>query len=705
MKSAVVRLFLLPAAIGFSYCVEADQTELDTVTVSGDSNPAKSIELQNSGFHVEQIDVAEFANFSKDLQQVLNTVPGINVRRNGGLGADSELSINGLSGNQIRYFIDGIPMENFGTSLQLSDFPINVVNGIDVYKGVVPISLSADALGGAINIKTPDINQDFFSSAASYGSFNTQRISFNSQKTFSENRYFVRLTGFYNHSDNDYDMDEILDTDELGNEIGVKTEKRFNDQYSSHMMNVKAGLANRSWADELSFNVIKASNRNQIQHPDININDVYGQLYSDNETLLTSLKHRLNNDDFALKSYLLFGDIDEGFNDTSSRNYNWDGSFTPGNENLGEISDKSKQTVSDRIFRANISARYFPGKNNSIGISITNTDTDRSGKDTLQPTSTLLKNTNTVTKTVYALDYSHDVFSDTVNANTFIKHYDFNSTVSSVRDKDFSTDLKTSDINLNMTGYGFAVRYQISEFLTSKLSYEKAYRLPEPDEVLGNGKFLLANPDITAEKSDNYNLGLLFTQFSGSTYLNSELNLFYRKANDFIKFFPVEVIRGKYLNIDDVDIVGGEFALKLDYDNHYHLKLNVTRQEITDQTASTGGVINTHRGDRVPNMPYLFANARSGWSHHFRNFDKFSVYLNAAFVEEYFLYWESDGDKDKKHIIPRQEIYDLDFEYEFSNPDLSVTLSINNISDAKAFDNFKIQKPGRAFYLKLRYSY
>ena len=278
MKSAVVRLFLLPAAIGFSYCVEADQTELDTVTVSGDSNPAKSIELQNSGFHVEQIDVAEFANFSKDLQQVLNTVPGINVRRNGGLGADSELSINGLSGNQIRYFIDGIPMENFGTSLQLSDFPINVVNGIDVYKGVVPISLSADALGGAINIKTPDINQDFFSSAASYGSFNTQRISFNSQKTFSENRYFVRLTGFYNHSDNDYDMDEILDTDELGNEIGVKTEKRFNDQYSSHMMNVKAGLANRSWADELSFNVIKASNRNQIQHPDININDVYGQL-------------------------------------------------------------------------------------------------------------------------------------------------------------------------------------------------------------------------------------------------------------------------------------------------------------------------------------------------------------------------------------------------------------------------------------------
>lgn len=705
MKSAVLRLFLLPAVTGFSYCVLADQTELDTVTVSGDSNQPKSIELQNTGFNVEQVDIGEFANFSKDLQQVLNTVPGINVRLNGGLGAESELSINGLSGNQIRYFIDGIPMENFGSALQLSDFPINVVNGIDVYKGVVPISLSADALGGAINIKTPDIDEDFFSSSASYGSFNTQRVSFNSQKTFSDNQYFVRLTGFYNHSDNDYDMDEILDTDELGNEIGIKTEKRFHDQYTSRMINIKAGAANRSWADELSLNIIKASNRNQIQHPDININDVYGKLYSNNETLLTSLTHRLNKGDFALKSYVLYGDIDEGFNDTSSRDYNWDGSFTESEEKLGEISDKSKLTISDKIFRANLSARYFPGQNNSIGTSISISDTDRSGKDKLQPTSTLLKNTNKVAKTVYALDYSHDLFEDAANANIFIKHYDFNATVSSNRHKDFSTDLRTSDINLNMTGYGMAVRYELSEFLTSKLSYEKAYRLPEPDEVLGNGKFLLANPEITAEKSDNYNLGLLFNQFSGSLYVNSEINLFYRKAKDFIKFFPVEVVRGQYLNIDDVDVIGGEFALQLDYDNRYQLKLNATRQQITDQTPSTGSVVNTHKGDRMPNTPYLFANARAGWSHHFRNFDKFAIYLNAAFVEEYFLYWESDGNKDKKHTIPRQTTYDLDFEYALSEPDLSVTFSINNITDAKAFDNLKIQKPGRAYYLKLRYSY
>lgn len=705
MNSVVLRSLLLTVAAGLSHGTQAEQTQLDTVTVNGDTDTTRSIELQNSGFHVEQVEVEEFANFNKDLQQVLNTSPGINVRINGGLGADAELSVNGLSGNQIRYFIDGIPMENFGSALQLSDFPINAVSGIDIYKGVVPISLSADALGGAINIKTPDIDQDFFSSSASYGSFNTQRVSFNSQKTFSDNQYFIRLTGFYNYSDNDYDMDEVIETDDLGNKTGVKTEKRFHDQYRSRMLNFKAGIANRAWADELSMNIIKASNYNQIQHPDININDVYGKLFSDNDTLLTSLTHRLEKDNLALKSYLLQGDIDEGFNDTYSRNYNWDGSFIERDKQLGEISDKSKLTISDSIFRANVSARYFPGSNNSIGASLSVSDTDRAGKDTLQPTSTRLKDTNKVAKKVYALDYSHDLFNSSLNSNFFVKHYDFKATISSGRGKDLSTDSRTSGIDLNMTGYGLAVRYVITDSLATKFSYEKSYRLPEPDEVLGDGKFILENPDIKPEKSNNVNLGLVFNQYYGDLYINSEANVFHRQARDFIKFFPVEVIRGQYLNIDDVNVIGGEFSVNLDYDNRYHLKFNATRQEITDQTPSTVGVINTHKGDRMPNTPYLFANARLGWSHYFKNFDKFAVYLDAEFVEKYFLYWESDGNKDSKHIIPRQETYNLDFEYALSAPDLSVTLSVSNVSDAKAFDNLKVQKPGRSYYLKIRYSY
>ena len=53
----------------------------------------------------------------------------------------------------------------------------HLVEQIEVYKGVVPISLGADALGGAINVITPALDQDLLDISYTYGSFNTQTAS------------------------------------------------------------------------------------------------------------------------------------------------------------------------------------------------------------------------------------------------------------------------------------------------------------------------------------------------------------------------------------------------------------------------------------------------------------------------------------------------------------------------------------------------
>jgi len=49
---------------------------------------------------------------------------GINVRQSGGIGSEFNCSLNRLLENQIRYFIDGIPMKYFGSALT---FPVNLV--------------------------------------------------------------------------------------------------------------------------------------------------------------------------------------------------------------------------------------------------------------------------------------------------------------------------------------------------------------------------------------------------------------------------------------------------------------------------------------------------------------------------------------------------------------------------------------------------
>lgn len=681
-------------------------TELDTVTVSAHEQEIRTVEIDEGGFNVDKIDTSEFFNFSKDLQQILNTAPGIIVRQKGALGADSEVSVNGLSGKQIRYFLDGIPMESFGSALRLGDLPVNIVNGIDVYKGVVPIYLSADALGGAINIKTPDIRDNFFNGSASYGSFNTQRASFNSQHLTANQHYFVRLTGFFNHSDNDYEMHQVPAVDKFGNVDGVKKARRFHDAYTSRMLSVKAGIANQVWADELSLNLTGANNVNEVQHPETTINQVLGKYHSRNKTHLASLTYKLNSEHFSVKSYLLSGQAKESYIDTAARRYQWDGSFTERSGPVGELSGKSKLTVTDSLFKANISSRYHISDLTSIGFSASHDKLSRSGKDPINTESELYKRDNKINKSVLAVDIASNFIDGNLTTNFFVKNYHFQATVNNQQEVDGKNTNVTTKPTTRNTGAGIALQFPLFKDINGKFSYEHAFRLPEADEILGNGQFVLANPLLKPEESDNFNIGLFHQVQAGKLFNNSEVNYFYRNSENFIHYFASQVIRGKYINLNKIRVSGTELSTAFDYDNTYSFKINLTYQDITERTRHDAeGVKNVNFGNRIPNTPYLFASARMGWNNHLDNFDRFSTYLSSNFVEEYFLNWEGSGDKKSKNKIPRQHTYDLDLEYVFSRVDISTTFTITNISNKTVFDNFNIQKPGRAYYLKFRYSY
>lgn len=72
-----------------------------------------------------------------DIGQVLDRVTGVRVKETGGVGSNVSVSLNGFTGNQIKFFVDGLPMDNFGSSFQLNNIPINFADRIEIYKGVV----------------------------------------------------------------------------------------------------------------------------------------------------------------------------------------------------------------------------------------------------------------------------------------------------------------------------------------------------------------------------------------------------------------------------------------------------------------------------------------------------------------------------------------------------------------------------------------
>lgn len=131
---------------------------------------------------------------------------GVRIRRSGGIGSDYNLTLNGMGGNSIRYYVDGIPMAAKGESFSLENIPASIVDRVEVYKGVVPAYLGGDALGGAINIVTNESKKNYYDISYRVGSFNTHQVDFNAQIIEPKTGLTFKPSVGYNFSKNNYTM-------------------------------------------------------------------------------------------------------------------------------------------------------------------------------------------------------------------------------------------------------------------------------------------------------------------------------------------------------------------------------------------------------------------------------------------------------------------------------------------------------------------
>ena len=74
------------------------------------------------------------------------------------------------------------------------------------------------------------------------------------------------------------------------------------------------------------------------------------------------------------------------------------------------------------------------------------------------------------------------------------------------------------------------------------------------------------------------------------------------------------------------------------------------------------------------------------------------------FVEKYFLTWTELGAGSDKYIIPRQVSHDFELSYSLQNGKYNIAAECRNLFDEKLYDKYYLQKPGRSFSIKLRYT-
>lgn len=688
-----------------NFTIAQNTQELEEVQVRGKSEATL---VREQSYAISSIDAKPLQNLNMDVNQVLGKVSGVRVRETGGLGSRFDFSLNGFSGNQVRFFLDGIPMENFGSSLTLNNLPINLAKRIEVYKGVVPVWLGSDALGGAVNIVTSQDEGTYLDASYSYGSFNTHRSSISGGYTNEETGFTVRATLFQNYSDNSY---KVRVNKKRGTVILKETEEveRFHDAYDSKSAMFDIGLIDKPYADKMLLGFVW-SNSEKEQQTGATMEKVYGQRKQLNSTVMPTFRYKKT--DLFTKGLELnaFASYNFGYTqtiDTVSRTYFWDGSYTEKADPTDGELNRTLYKFQDNAFVGRTNLSYVLNDNHSVVVNYTVNQIDRKGNDAANPLEISNKEPKIVTKSVVGAGYKFD-WKEKLTLSLFLKNYLLDGETYYTDNIYSNPERVRRDLKQWQTGYGTAFSYRFPVLnLQLKGSVERAYRMPEAQELFGDGANVEGNVLLKPEESMNYNIGVLYEMIVAKHHvINLEANYLKRDVKQFIRpSVGSSDPTSSYVNEDAVDAFGVEGSVRYTYKGLLRISANGTYQVQRNDVKTIDGEPNPLYHKQVPNQPYLFANANAtlNFSNQYFDEDKLSFTYGASFFEEYFLFWAAHGNSDSKKTIPRQFTHNVSINYSLRDGRYNMSLSCNNLFDAELYDNFKLQKPGRAFSVKLRY--
>lgn len=691
------------------FSIRMEGVALKNVTVLG------LTELQavnRQAYNVTTIDAKKLYNTTLDLSHALDRLAGIRVRESGGVGSNIDFSLNGFSGNQVRFFLDGVPMDNFGSSFQINNVPVNFAERVEVYKGSVPVWLGSDALGGAVNIITGNKLRNYIDVSYSFGSFNTHRSCINAALT-SKKGFTAQISAFQNYSDNNYKVTLDVADINTGAYTRDQTVRRFHDRYHNETVVANIGVLDKSWADQLLLGITLGNNYKEIQ-TGARMVEVFGARHTRGNIIMPTLKYKKQNFlisglDVVLNANYNFGK--EQTIDTVSGRYDWYGNYKayPG---LGGESARTMYKFGNNNGLVTTTLFYKISEKQSLALNNVFSTFNRKGADELYPESTVNAQPQTTIKNISGLSYKID-FTDKWTATVFGKILHQNahrrSVITAVGMPDEILDQYNKSTNY---GYGLATSYYLLPQLQAKFSYEKSNRLPENFELFGDVVNQESNFNLKPEISHNFNLGLNYNFSIGEQHrFMAGLTGIYRDAKDFI-YFRFNANQWKVVadNLNAVSNLGFESELRYSFKQLLMVELNATYQDIRNQVkydppGSTG--ISPVYHDRMPNIPFLYGHGSASvfFNDVLRRGDKLSFGYNLLYVYAFYLYWPSRGSKDDKYDIPTQLSHDVNMIYTLKNGRYNIALECRNLANERLYDNFSLQKPGRSFAIKLRYFY
>lgn len=682
-------------------------SELGQVEVQGtDARQTKTIEtLRKSALSVTVIDAREFANRSVTMNEILNQQAGMRVRQSGGMGSNSQVSLRGMEGKRVQLYIDDNPVYAPDGSLSLNDIPISNYSRIEVYKGFVPAYLGADGLGGAINLVGKERFQEQLELSAMRSSYNSNNLTGYYKKNLINPGIAVSVGATGTYAQNNYEMKS---RGEFQPGLSII---RDHDRYKSFIGTAGLELT-RTWFDDFRIDVTHYENEKQLQGIATNIRHAFttSHVWAG---VLNLKKTNFLKKGLDFRFSLIGSHTKARFIDTASYRIDFYGQRV---EVRGEVQPYRKDATNlQDDYRARTNFQYQLTEKTSLNLN----NVTRIAK--LDPNDPLLnaaagRNVShfpgEIRSTVFGLTYEANSLNDRFQTLLIAKYYNFYSASRTANIK-FATDIfNVPDLitnRLSNVGYGTAMRYILTPTLLVRASFERAFRMPQPSEIFGNGLTVAPNNALRPEQASNLSMSARFDKAFADRYrLQVELSGFASNLIDYIQIGPgPSFVTSSYVNYPKANLRGVELELKADVGRLFFTSFNTTYQSLRDESEYVLGstIPNFNKGLRIPNIPYFFTNFSAEF-HKANLFGGKGTNTRLIYDNNYtgrFTYDFEVPNTFTTYAIPAYMAHTVSIEQSFHNGKYSLGGEVYNLTDALIINNLNNPLPGRVFRVKFKY--
>lgn len=644
------------------------RSEETLATIEVVAEPITDVEQSAPTAFATVIDPAEHREPVETLSEALAETVGVQVRRFGGLGAFSTLSIRGSSSNQIRIHLDGIPLSRArNETVNLADLPFDSLERIEVFRGTTPARFGVGAIGGVVNLVTREPSAEPATELAlSYGSFDTRKLVASHSRRLGE----LDLLGFATYLGSEGDFSFLDDNGTEQNRADDFETTRRNNAFDSVEALLKAGYSiapdlRLDFTSETFFKdqgVPGPGNRNRLGRTASlselrtlhYLRGTASGLLSGTAELSTTIFGIFQRQEFSDPRDEVGGGRQDRRDDTVSFGTTLIASWVPVNGHSFEwLVEGSYELVNPEI-RIPPTERSPDQSRLQVAVAGQDQVSFFDGRLLLVPT----------------LRFQHlrDRFSSSLDA--FLRP---------------SGPQQTTERDLWSPSLGLAG--SLTPWLTLKGNIGRFARAPNLSELFGTTGNVAGSIDLVTEKGLNRDLGFMLSlqPWGWMDRLQLEYAYFNNDFEDLIVLVNFAQGRFKPVNIGAARVRGHELSLATRWIDHLSFDLNYTHQDSENR-----GNEASSRGRQLPLQPADELYLRISGFHRAGK-----IYYELSHVGGNFL------DRANFDAVPSREIHTLGltvtpFDW------MAITFEARNLTDNQIRDVGKFPLPGRSFFGTVR---